>query len=306
MGGGELLVTENAVLFGPGKTLVGVVSEPPPGARRAKVACIFLNAGFTHHVGPQRIYVHVARRLAAAGVTALRFDHSGIGDSAGRQDSMAFEDSTVLEAQEAMTFLESTRGVREFVLIGICWGADNALRACRHDHRVVGVAAVDFYALPSVRNLVRSHRARLVDPRSWLALLCGRSPALGRIVHGVLDAARRKLSRAEVITSEGLMPVLSPAAIAAQLGEVVDRGVKLCMVYAQGAPAYDQYCMHFRGPMRVLEAAGGLRLVLYPQADHVFTLLRNHAALVDDLVRWAVELADERARAGAPAAIVGA
>ena len=298
-------MTEAAVLFGASKSLVGVVSDPSVGTPRAEVACIFLNAGFTQHIGPQRVYVLIARRLAAAGMVALRFDYSGIGDSPGRQDNMAFEDSTISEAQEAMSFLEATRGVRQFVLMGICWGADNSLRVAMADPRVVGAAAVDFYALPSVRNLVRSHRARLVDPRSWLGLLRGQSAAFGRIVGGVLDAARRKMSRVEEVNSDGIMPVKSPAAIASELGEVVDRGTHLCLIYAQGAPSYDQFCMHFRGPMRVLEAAGGLRLEMFPQADHVFTLLRNQAGLVDVVADWAMDVAARRSPADPAVASVG-
>ena len=54
---------ETAVLFGAQKSMVGVVSDPAPGAAPT-IGCILLNAGFTHHIGPQRAYVLLARELA--------------------------------------------------------------------------------------------------------------------------------------------------------------------------------------------------------------------------------------------------
>ena len=56
------------MLFGANKSLVGIVADPPPDAAPAAVGCVLLNAGFTHHVGPQRAYVLLARRLAALGI----------------------------------------------------------------------------------------------------------------------------------------------------------------------------------------------------------------------------------------------
>ncbi len=292
---------ETAVLFGEHKSLVGVVTDPGAAAPRRDLACLFLNAGFTHRVGPQRTYVLAARRLAARGITSLRFDHSGIGDSRGRTDALAFEDSTIAETRQAMSFLEATRGARRFLLAGVCWGADNALRVALADPRATAAAAIDFYALMSLRWLLRAHKNRLADAKSWANVLLGRSPAPLRILGGVLDAARRRLARgADTKTADGLMPVKTPAAVVAELRQVAARGVELWFAYAQGAPSYDQYVLHFRRGMRDLAAAGAVRVELFPQADHVFTLLRNQARLLDALVDWAEQVAARRP-AAAPA-----
>ena len=293
---------ETAVLFGEPKTLVGVVTDPGAGALRRDLACVFLNAGFTHRVGPQRSYVLLARRLGALGITCLRFDHSGIGDSPGRTDNLAFEDSTIAEARQAMNFLEATRGMRRFVLAGVCWGADNALRVGGADPRVAGAAAIDFYALMSVRWLLRAHKNRLVDAKSWGNVLRGRSPAIARIAGGVIDVARRAFQRgAETKSADGIMPIKPPAAVLADLRQLVDRGAELCFAYAQGAPSYDQYVMHFRRGMRELQRAGKLRVELFPQADHVFTLLSQQSVLIDAVVDWVDGVAQRIALPLAPA-----
>src|SRR5689334_20064244 len=69
---------ENAIVFGGDVRLVGIVTTPAE-TRADRTGVILLNAGVVHRVGPNRLYVTLARRLAQAGLTVLRFDHSGIG-----------------------------------------------------------------------------------------------------------------------------------------------------------------------------------------------------------------------------------
>ncbi|MCH8830022.1 MAG: DUF1549 domain-containing protein, partial [Planctomycetes bacterium] len=98
---------EEAVLFGKTGSLVGIVSDPSDSDSGKNLpAVILLNSGLIHRVGPNRVYVKIARRLAAEGFVAFRFDFSSIGDSLVRYDNLSFEKSAVDEVQDAMDFLE--------------------------------------------------------------------------------------------------------------------------------------------------------------------------------------------------------
>jgi len=73
---------ERAVTFGGERRLFGILTSPPPGAKRTDLpAIIMLNAGSIHRIGAHRLYVPMARRWAALGFQVLRVDLSGIGDS---------------------------------------------------------------------------------------------------------------------------------------------------------------------------------------------------------------------------------
>jgi len=82
-------VSEKIFTCGPGGALVGVLTEPdvaraPPDAP----AVLLWNVGLNHRVGPFRVFVELARRLAEAGFTVLRLDLSGLGDSEVRKDAV--------------------------------------------------------------------------------------------------------------------------------------------------------------------------------------------------------------------------
>ncbi len=85
---------EKIALFGESRNLVGVITQPGDGPA-PDFAFVLLNAGVIHHVGPNRINVKLARRLADSGFTVMRFDLSGIGDSRASQSTLSFEAQAV-------------------------------------------------------------------------------------------------------------------------------------------------------------------------------------------------------------------
>jgi hypothetical protein len=285
---------ETTVQFGSDKALVGVLTDA--AAEANGLGIVFLNAGFTHHVGPQRLHVRLARRLAALGFTALRFDYSGIGDSPRRQGQRSFAERAVTEAEEALDLLRATRGIERSALFGLCWGADNAVRVAAADARVVGVAAVDFYAVLSARYLVRFYLRRLLSPRSWGNVLRGRSAVFGRLRQLVESwtNARPPLPKdlgGAVAAAQDLLPVQPPAQVLGEIERLVERGVHMAFAYATVGGSYDRYVIDFRRRMRELGTTGRLRVRVFEAADHIFTTLQSQAALGDFVEEWARDVA---------------
>ena len=76
-------MSERVVTFGGQGELVGVLSQPDV-VRPSAPWVLLWNTGLHPRVGPCRLNVQLARRLAALGIPSLRFDLSGLGDSAAR------------------------------------------------------------------------------------------------------------------------------------------------------------------------------------------------------------------------------
>ncbi len=138
-------VNEQACAFGDDCTLIGVYS-PPANTDSSQPCALFLTAGLLHHVGPTRLHVEMARALSLQNVAGLRFDLSGVGDSETSSMGGYFADRSMHEITQAMDFLEKQYGHKQFVLIGLCSGADDALATAQRDKRVSGIVLLNGYA----------------------------------------------------------------------------------------------------------------------------------------------------------------
>jgi|RhiMetdeSRZDD1v2_1073273.scaffolds.fasta_scaffold28825_5 hypothetical protein len=274
---------ERALLFGAKKSLVGIVTEPPSPPPPARPAVLFLNAGVLHRVGPNRVHVRLARELTREGFLCLRFDFSGLGDSRPRTDPLPFAQAVVKETSEGMDLLASSHGARTFLLVGMCSGADNALRVGARDSRVAGAALIEPYSVPAGGFLVYSYRKKLLNPLSWWRLLRGRSEVLRAL------KPRPDASPAEPLAApeaESLMPTRED--LARQVGTLLDRRASLCFVYSAGSPAYFNYLSVFRRHLRGALRDGRARLHVLERTDHVFTPLSAQDGLAAAIREWAL------------------
>ena len=191
---------EQAVLFGKDRSLVGVVTDPPEKKRGMDLpAVIFLNSGIVHRVGPNRIYVKMARHLSTMGFVVMRFDFSGIGDSQPRRDTLPFVKSAISEVQEAMGCLKEVRGVGHFVLIGGCSGARISFQAACQDARVVAAFLINYNRGPADANQPAANTTLTVT----VGEICSfQSRKLEKVFHRKSGLrAHRKGSRIPVETS---------------------------------------------------------------------------------------------------------
>jgi len=62
----------------------------------------------------------LARRLAALGYAAVRFDLSGSGDSERRPDVLNLLDAALVDIRETLDSLESSIQLRRAILVGLC------------------------------------------------------------------------------------------------------------------------------------------------------------------------------------------
>ena len=163
------MIRERAIKLGKSAPLVGILSEPPPEAESAgRPGVLLLNSGILHRVGACRLHVRLARRLAQHGYTVVRFDFSGIGDSAVRKDDLGFEESAIVEIRETMDQLQRMRGIETFVPMGLCSGADMAFEVAKVDERVIGVGLLDLWAYRTPGYYLRRYGPKLLSLPTWI------------------------------------------------------------------------------------------------------------------------------------------
>ena len=137
------LVRETALVFGSHQSLFGVLAEPAEFSNsnfRSKTGILMLNVGGNHHIGPNRIYVKMARSWASSGYRAFRFDLAGIGDSrieAGFSIKNLYKRDCTADVRAAIDCLEA-KGCEKIIVAGICSGAFVAFQSALVDTRITG------------------------------------------------------------------------------------------------------------------------------------------------------------------------
>ena len=289
---------ESALLVGRSHPLVGVITHPAPSANgESPLGALLLNAGILHHVGPHRLHVHLARRLATLGFVALRLDFSGIGDTPARTDGLPFEQSCLQETREAMDALVARFGCRRFVLLGLCSGARVSLRVAAEDERVAGALLInaanhlhdgrDEAGSTALRGRVlRRHYWRLAllssfRAKVWRQALRGNfDPHLARqVLRDLLPPWPRRATPAPSLTAPSGLD---------SLRSLLARGVIILHVYSEGDQAID-YFRVMLGPQ-----ADGLPLEWVPGANHTFTPLWCQERLLAIASAWAVSVLEQQ------------
>jgi alpha-beta hydrolase superfamily lysophospholipase len=275
----EVSIEESACFFGPHKRLFGVISHARTRAHGdAAPAVLLLSGGFNHHVGQNRMFTRWARAWAAQGMTCLRFDLAGFGDSRvpdGEAEGQLHALTSIADLQAAMDHLAAVSGARRFAIVGLCSGAFIGFHAALADDRVVSLLLLNwtrFY--PSGENLsvrskyrsLRFYLTALTARRTWQKLLRGRVDALGITKHFLSGVVRRL--RSSVLPR---LPADNASRLAHDMRHLAGRGVKSLIVYNGDETAIDELHEQLGLEERRLRTLGQLRLEILDGTDHIFT-----------------------------------
>lgn len=272
-------VTERVLAFGASGTLHGVLAEPEPKNRiEGAPGVLFWNVGTNHHVGPHRVFVDLARRLARLGFHSLRFDTSGLGDSAAsRDDTRPDAERNKSDVREAMLALKKQRGIERFVLVGFCSSVDAAHAVAVDSPEVVGVAYLEGYQYRT-RRFYAQYPARLLERNRWERLLRLKYPK----VFGEPEALHDRALDPETVF---IRDYPTQEQLTSDVRAMVGRGTKLLWIYSGGDTNYsyqDQFFDFVKAP----ELKGKLDIVFYPAADHTFFLVVQRERVMNDVIMW--------------------
>jgi hypothetical protein len=246
---------------------------------------VWLNAGLIPRIGPNRLYVRLARESARLGLSALRFDLSGIGDSSPRTDGAPFRQGAVRDVHEALEYLSSSRQATSFVLAGLCSGADLAMEVAKTDARIVGLILIDGLPYPNLRSranrqLMRVRRA-LAEGR-WRRLFSRSGPA-ARAIHRLMGGKRAAAPVNSFVTAWGGRDVPPLVVAASDLSAIVARGAKILVIFTEGREY--NYNRQFADLFPSLRP-GDVQVEYFEGTDHTFNLLANQDRLSAAICSW--------------------
>lgn len=291
--GKTVRVEEQVCRFGADGHLFGVLSRSTPPNDRP--AIIMLNAGAIHHVGPNRLYVTLARQLSARGFACLRLDLEGLGDSVLRtegRENHPYPLTAVEDVEAAIEFLKQ-RGYTRFITLGLCSGSHTAFHsALKLEHQPIDeLILINPWVFYWVEGMtldtsklfedVASYRKSMKDPARWKKLLRGEVNLL-RIakvglahLHATVAAKARSLGE--------VLGLGTDSRLSKDMKKVFARR-RITMFVTDGDPGRD-ILMHDarRAATRALKT-GALRLQVIHGADHTFSQSKPRRDLIERLL----------------------
>jgi pimeloyl-ACP methyl ester carboxylesterase len=275
---------ETALFLRPEAPLFGIASLPRHG-RKDLPAVVFLNTGAISHAGMNGMWPRMARRLAQGGMTSLRFDISGFGDSPsrpGQLDPFTNMGEALGDVDAAIAWLQS-RGHTRITLIGFCWGAQLACNVALRDRRVSGMVMINprrlFWRLETPPDgAVRGMKGYLRlarDPARWRSVLSGGvSPrrvaeVMAQLLHRTLEAQGARARRREA----------APQAAARMVRSISARGADAFVVQGFDDPFLAEFEDYFGVPRTALPELFGMQMEYPAGVDHLFRNDQVRAAL---------------------------
>jgi len=275
------------VLFGETGSLVGIVTEPDEtGSGRNRPALILCNAGLVHRVGPHRLHVYLARRLAELGFTVIRFDLSGLGDSLVRSDNVPYPESTILEAQQVMDQVTAMTGIEQYCLMGLSSGALLSLKTALRDNRVVGagilnphgfVRSTEWHQHVEELSASRIYAGNLFKPQSWLKALTGKTN-YRRLVSSVLYRFTRAARKGRQISSnsESLGP---------ELDAFLKKSIQILLLFSGADRSIDNFS-ELLGSQWEKTLGPNVQKSIIENANHTFANPVHQQQAIELITRW--------------------
>jgi pimeloyl-ACP methyl ester carboxylesterase len=325
------MIEETTHVFGSEDRLVGVCTRLAAG--HPKLGVILVNAGVIHRVGPHRSSVKLARALAPLGVAVLRFDLSGVGDSALSTRPLPYHDQAVEDVRDALDLMRTSFGLQRFVVFGICSGAVHACSTALADDRVVGVVLFDGYAYPTWKTPLATAwaMARVLPPsqlvkklwrqiaKRWqgaasatrregaaaaiaapgMVLAGSVGPAMGNSV----DVPLESLSASRVDTRNPAAtggPSLTKSQFRGVMQTLIARGVQVYLIYSGSVREVYSYGHQLRDNFGRNSFLRHIRYDFFPGLDHTLTTLDGQRQIEQAMRHWvATRMLGEPERAAA-------
>ena len=269
---------DQTIVFGHHKHLLGIesiVDSTNP------IAIIMMTPGMLHNVGPFRMHIDIARSLEQQGISSLRFDISGIGESLGIGTAGKSLDRAATEAIEAMNYLAESHGIQQFILFGLCSGADDSIQTALQDDRVKGVITLDGLAYKTTKFKFKES-----------LLLARKMLSLGKWINKYHHLTGNDDSPTSLAMGNDKREFPDTAQQACkELQQLVDGDVQLHFIYTGGTDYYN-YPEQFYEMLPGMKWQGTESTQYFSQMDHVVMLCEDRKKLVEHISQKAIGMTE--------------
>jgi len=263
------------------------IETRPVGREPDPTWLIFLTGRAVRHIGPNRIWVRLARELALKGYASLRLDGRSVGDSDGEGDGLMpneeYYQEHIYDDIENVMELAVAQGAKQFLMTGICSGATASYQIAWRRRDVKAIVLLNLLQLrhdpeDDERAVVQQamkfglRKDLWLNPDSYRRLLKGGlSPQMRKVIfsRAVLLAPLRKLrgllSRVKAVGDE-------PNYIVKGFNDLARKAVEIDVFLSQGDLSVNFLERHFGADLAKLSRER-IRVHRVHHTDHTIRAL---------------------------------
>ena len=209
----------------------------------------------------------------------------GLGDRGARKGTLSFEEGAAIEVRDAMDHMTKISGVKRFVLLGLCSGADMAYLVGCEDPRVVGLVQLDPYGYKTwkakLSYVFNHYRKRVFRLDVWKRFFVRTFKRLFQKTEEASDAEPDWYAAPEYIRK-----IPPREQISQGLQAMISRGVSLLTIFSGGEPNLYNYRNQYRESFSEIDFKGRLQVEHIESATHIFTDLEHQVFVVDTIDKW--------------------
>jgi pimeloyl-ACP methyl ester carboxylesterase len=253
-----------------------------------------------------RLWVRLARDLAARGFHVVRHDFRGVGDSSGTVTRFLVDEPFVTETESAAGWL-AREGIDRVMLVGTCYGARSALAAAA---RMSGVEALALVSCPVTDNEKGENFGTQLATQQSLGSNIAKAARL-RVLRKMLDAERRRhyirfarvgiraaLRRVGRRLGLRTLPpddIVSPIFVR-EFETVLANDVKVFFVFGRDEADYKSFQVAAdRLPMLGDDPSRQTTVMVFDDETYVFNTIKGQQAAVSGVRDWLTTVATEKA-----------
>lgn len=285
--------------------LFGVLTAPERLSARAIGVVITTGGAYIAAPNRNRLSVRLARRLASQGFHVLRFDYHGVGESTDVIEGYRLDKPFTDDLAGAVEWLR-TIGLRQFILIGSCFGARTILSTAERVDGLLG-AVLASTPLRDFQLGDKSPARHARDQSLWALIRLAARPHVWRnlLMPQTREAflrTRHVYVRTAVLKAKVISERVFRSAAGSKDGDydwisenfaipferLIDRGVRLLLLYGAEEEFYSEFSSACAGPLAevLARARGRVDVSTIDGVLHGFTTLSVQDAFIAHTEQW--------------------
>ncbi|MCH9695846.1 MAG: alpha/beta hydrolase [Gammaproteobacteria bacterium] len=295
-----------SVIWQDAPRISGVLAQNSRTSRDNTTVVVLPNAGSVHSIGPNRVYVELARCLAENGIASFRFDLPNLGDAVlghELQENHPYPGNAVAATGDVISYLKDELGFERTVLAGICSGSYTAFRyALDSDNSghvdLAMINPLTFYWEDGMQLRLGAGQVGLGEAKyydramgnlqSWKRLLTGQSE-FRAIFKFVCQQVLEKIRFCTKLFLDKIS-VSPPTKLAQELRHITDSGNPITLFISSRDIGYDLMKAEALSAVASLERQNKLRVQIIEDGDHTFSRSKERGVFIDLFVRYATAL----------------